>query len=178
MKKSRPTNAEVQEMIQDGSLVEQYQDMVYKIAHSMKNTHPIEDFDELVSIGWYWVIHRLRDYDPEKSALSTEVYNRAWRGMKSHCMSPKTHREIPTDLSDPVFHHPAEESWLSSFMRDLGEDARVLVNACIEAPAELVDILRPQAPKTSRRALRSYMKKQGWDTDRLNLAWEEVSASL
>ena len=93
--------------------------------------------------------------------------------------NPKTHRHIPRDFQDPVFQRPSKESFFSSILKDLSEDAGVLVKAAIEAPGELKEAIRDTAPKGSQEALKKYMTQAlGWPAKRLNHAWSEVSACL
>ena len=178
-KAARPTNEEVKDMMESGALITQFQDMIYRIAHNMRNTHPNENFEELVAEGYYGIALYVPGYDPEKAALSTWVYRSAWEQMKSMCINPKTHRDIPTDFTDPIFETPAHEPYLIGLFRELGEDAKCLIDTAIEAPGELQNVIRERAPKSSQRALREYMQTTlCWDDTRLSTAWLEVAECL
>ncbi len=176
---SRPSQEEVQKMLADGSLIKQFKNMIFKIAHEMKAKHPNEDFEELVSEGYFGIMNYVPKYDPKKSELSTWVQKSAWGQMKNFCINVKMHRDIATEKDSSVFFHMEQKNWLPNFLRELSEDAHLLATATLEAPGQLNDVIRQTAPKTSQKALRRYMKDVlKWDNIRINIAWKEVSACL
>lgn len=178
-KQTRPSKEQVQEMLADGTLIEQFQNMVYSIAHKMVLLHKNERFDELVSEGFWGIVRYAPKYDPKKSGLSTWIYKCAWGQMKTFCIDPKTHRHIPTDFTSPIFEVEAKESWFPKLLRELNDDAKLLVMSAIEAPNELNSIVRERAPKASKEALLQYaVDTLGWDANRINLAWSEVAECL
>lgn len=172
---NRPSQEEVRKMVKDGSLFLNYQKMVFKIAHNLKKSHPIEDFDDLVAEGYLGILKHAPDYDPEKSSLCTWIYKSAWGRMKTLCIDPKTHREIPTDFTDPIYDQPVKSSVLS-FLKELSEDALFLISTTNESPGELFSVIRESAPATSRKALKKYMEYTiGWEIDRISNAWNEIA---
>lgn len=176
---TRPAVKDVVKMLESGELVERYQDMVYDLAHKMAAQHPNERFDELVAEGYWGLMEFVPKYDPRRASINTWVYKCIWGSMKTFCINPKTHRHIPTDMTDPVFEVEAKEPWLPSLLRELNEDAKLLVIAALEAPGELAYIIRDRAPSSSRYALCNYMKNTlGWNDNQLNTAWMEVAECL
>ena len=179
IKAPRPTREEVCKMLEDGSLIEQFQDMIYKIAHNMREAHLDEDFNELVSEGYWGIMEYVPRYDPEKAALSTWVYKSAWDQMKTFCIKPSRHRLVFTDPQDNIFVVKAQENWFSSFLKMVGEDAGLLARAAVEAPEELHHAVRERAPVGSKKALKSYMEENfGWGDVEFNKAIGELSACL
>ena len=175
----RPSKEEVLEMLADGSLISQYERMVYYIAHNVLSAHPRENFDDLVSEGYLGIMLYVPNYDPEKADLSTWVYKSIWGRMKTYCTDPKSKRDIPTDFSDPIFEAEAEENWLLNFAQDLRDDARTLVQIVIDSPGELAEKIRPRAPGASAKALRYFASSVlGWTPGRINCAWKEIQDCL
>ena len=105
----------LKDQMNDGSYFAKYEKMIYKIAWKLKQQHD-EDIEELVSEAHFHLVRLADDFDEEKSSLCTWTYNTAWNKMKSFCISPKTHRHIPTDfLKEEYQDIPAQTNWLSSF---------------------------------------------------------------
>lgn len=174
-----PNKEELQELYNSGELIKMHQKMILAIAHKIHKRYPAESFDELVSEGYWGIVKGIPKYDPEKSTITTWLYQMAYYQMLSFCTNPVTHRDIPTPEEDPVFERLEEESWLNGFLRRLSEDAELLVKAVIEAPEELKNIVRESAPKASCKFLRRYMRRKfHWDAERIEKTWEEVKLCL
>lgn len=179
MDSKRPPLKEVLRMKDDGTLVEKYKNMVYKIAHDMRKVHPDENFNELVSEGWWGIMLYIDRYDPKKSTINFWIYKSAWDQMKTLCINPKTHRHIPTPPEDNVFERPEEEKWFPSLLKELTEDSILLVRAIVEAGSELDGILKERAPRSSAKKLKRYYTENfNWSKERMNRAWSEVQGVL
>ncbi len=174
-----PSKEEIQKLFESGELIRKHQKMILSIAHKVQKRYPSENYDELVSEGYWGVVKCIPKYDPEKAKITTWLYQAAYYQMLSFCTSPSAHRDIPTDDEDPIFERAEEESWLCSFLRELSEDAEFLVGAVLEAPGELKNIVRESAPKSTQKRLRRYMQSEmQWDVERIERTWEEVKSWL
>lgn len=162
-------------------VIKKYQKMVYKIAHSLSRQHG-EDFDELVSEGYFAIIKAYPQYNPKKAKLSTWLYTCIWNAMKTYCINPKVHRHVPVDFEDPesgFSELPCKESWLSRVFREIGEEARAMIEIALEAPEELADEIRTSAPVSSGKALRAYMiDVMDWTPKKVEKIWREIQTCL
>ena len=178
-KETRPSKEDVQRDLADGTLIEKYQKMVFRIAHNMMKVHPAESFDELVAEGYWGILQWVPRYEPEKCSIDTWVYKSAWDVMKDFCRDPRRHRHIFVDPTTSEYTGIAKENWFTSFLWELSEDASILATTVVESPTELEHVIRETARITSRRALKEYMlKKYGWSRTRINNALREISECL
>lgn len=176
---THPTQEEVIAMLESGELITRYEKLIYKIVHKLLKAHPNENFDELLSEAYWGIMVQAPRYDPKRSSLTSWVFRASYFTAKTYCINPKTHRNIPTEVEDPVFDRAEPESWLTSFLRGLGEDAEFLITAILEAPGELGNVIRNSPPRESRRTLKKHMKKTwGWTLPRWESAWNEIKANL
>jgi len=175
----RPTKKEVEKMLSNGTLIKQFEKMVYEIAHEMLKKYPDENYNELVSEGFWGIVNYVPKYNPEKAELSTWLYKAAWGYMKNFCSNPKTHRHIPTDFTGTKLEIIDGNTWAINFLKGLSEEASFLANTVIEAPMELAHVLSDSSPKTSRKSLRKYLKKNtDWSERKVKQTWEEISECL
>lgn len=174
-----PSKEEIQKLFESGELIRKHQKMILSIAHKVQKRYPAESYDELVSEGYWGIVKGIPKYDPEKSTITTWLYQVAYYQMLSFCTNPVTHRDVPTPEEDSVFERIEEESWLNGFLRRLSEDAEFLVGAVLEAPGELKNIVKESAPKSTQKRLRRYMQSEmQWDVERIERTWEEVKSWL
>lgn len=174
-----PPQEEVIKMLESGELITRFEKMIYKIVHGLLKVHPNEVFDELLSEAYWGIVQEAPKYDPAKARLSTWIYQAAYYSAKTYCINPKNQRYVPTELEDPIFERAEAESWLSVFLRGLGEDAELLITAILEAPGELENVIRNSPPRKSRRTLKKHMKKTwGWTLPRWESAWNEIKTNL
>jgi hypothetical protein len=172
----RPSQKQVKEMLKSGTLIKQFEKMVYNIAHKMSKKYPDENYEELVSEGFWGIINYVPNYDPEKACLSTWMYKAAFGRMHYLCWNPKFHRHIPTGFKKISIVY--EEPWSINFLRELSEEASFLARTVLEAPTELAHAL-DVTPRTSRRSLRRYLKKNtDWSEKKIKRTWEELSECL
>lgn len=181
MKKSskRISRREALRKLKDGSLIREYQDMIYKIALDLNQTHPQESLDELVSEGFFALTSMIPRYNPKKAGLSTWLYQSVWSRMKNFCIDAKKNRHIYYEDGDPIFDGPDPTPWIMDVLQDLSDDAGEIVHTILNAPEALWGIFDEFSPKTSRKYLRRYMtKKWGGDQDRYLKAFEEITLCL
>ena len=176
---THPTQDEVIAMLESGELITRFEKMIYKIVHGLLKVHPNEVFDELLSEAYWGIVQNAPKYDPAKARLSTWIYQAAYYSAKTYCINPKNKRYVPTELEDPIFERAEAESWLSGFLRGLGDDAEFLVAVILEAPGELGEILRDASPREIKRALKRHVKKTcGWTLPRWESACNEIKVRL
>ena len=174
-----PNKEELQELYNSGELIKMHQKMILAIAHKIHERYPAESYDELVSEGYWGIVKGIPKYDPEKSTITTWLYQAAYYQMLSFCTNPVTHRDVPTPEEDPIFERAEEESWLSVFLRGLGEDAELLITAILEAPGELSEVIRNESPRNIRRAITKQLKRTlGYSTVKWNRVWQEIKTNL
>jgi hypothetical protein len=174
-----PSKKKVIQMMKDGSLSLQFQNMIYDQAHRMIKIHPWANFDQLEAEGNMGLVSAAYRYNPKKGCLSTLMYKSIWGSMKNLCIDPRPAREVPMDITDPVFAVEAREAWLPGFLRELGEDALLLVTSALESSQELKTIISETAPVTGQRSIKKYASKVlGWSPQRVGLAWKEINACL
>lgn len=71
------------------------------------------------------------------------------------------------------------KSWSEAFLGDLGEDARILVNTIVSAPAEIVGDINVRLGEGNRPRIVNYLiKHKGWSDERVVRAWDEVGECL
>ena len=174
-----PSKEEIQKLFESGELIRKHQKMILSIAHKVQKRYPSENYDELVSEGYWGVVKCIPKYNPEKAKITTWLYQAAYYQMLSFCTNPVTHRDVPTPEEDPIFERAEEESWLSVFLRGLGEDAELLITAILEAPGELSEVIRNESPRNIRRAITKQLKRTlGYSTVKWNRVWQEIKTNL
>lgn len=176
---TQPTQEEVIKMLESGELITRFEKMIYKIVHGLLKVHPNEVFDELLSEAYWGIVQDAPKYDPAKARLSTWIYQAAYYSAKTYCINTKNQRYVPTELEDPIFERAEAESWLSVFLRGLGEDAALLITSILEAPGELSEVIRDESPRKIRRAITKQLKRTlGYSTAKWNRAWQEIKTNL
>ena len=113
------------------------------------------------------------DIDPSKGATSTWIYQCAYWHLWIWC--EKNARARGVGLLPEEADRPARGSWFHALLTELGDEARVLVLALVEAPGELAGTVSHRAPTRSRRAVRRYLEKtEGWNPYQFERVWGEV----
>lgn len=86
--------------------------------------------------------------------------------------------EKPIDVTDRM-------GWMENLMRNLGEDAKIIVQTILFAPAEIAEDLGDIAKGVDLGRKDSkwwpfwaYLSRQGWEVDRIKTAWREVEVAL
>jgi hypothetical protein len=86
----------------------------------------------------------------------------------------------------------AEPCWVQSLWSELGQEGRMLLRVVFEAPGALAEELwsareragisrirvRNGGSTTKRRALRRYLKSQGWDAQQVERGWSQIVEAL
>lgn len=104
-------------------------------------------------------------------------HNLEW-SLSTYCLKRMKARQRARG-SDKLDKSTARTGWLEGLMRDLGEDARALVETILQAPTEIAADLAPRTRRRGRAAIHRYMEeKQGWSPTRIATAWQEVEVAL
>lgn len=102
-------------------------------------------------------------------ALYWDLLTFCTRGNKHH----KRERE-----SESIYTAPARFNWLERFYRNLGEDARIVCETILFAPAEIIDDITANAGHSYRnrayRAVWAHLRAKGWAEERVELAFAEI----
>lgn len=113
-------------------------------------------------------------FDPEKASISTYTYTGAVRVLRNKLYKLKRtpHMEPLNDVGESEFD-------LNQLLRDLSEDAQLLVELVLEPPSELLlPIDGSITPTRIRRRLKGWLKNVGWTMRRVQEAIEEIREAL
>lgn len=138
--------------------------------------------DEAVSIWAATVAEWPYRYDARKSNPTSWAYRHIYWKLLDHCT-----RHAPTETTftnlqrdgqrSPIAGIPHKTSWLESLLHTLGEDARIVVNTILFAPAEIVNDILPHT--TSRAVVEDYLEDHlDWPMGRVAQAWREVESAM
>ncbi len=162
----RPTVEQLKQMVEDGSLVKQYENMAYKIAHEIQGKHPQQNFEDLVQEGFLSILENLEKYDANRSTLSTWMYLTLWGQMKNVALRQEQYRHIFMDPKDMQGFSCMGFSWISEILSNLSTDAQMTVQL----------ILGPG--HRNLKCLRNKLRKQGWNDEKINFIFQEIKSCL
>lgn len=72
----------------------------------------------------------------------------------------------------------AKTHWYDNFVRDLSEDARIIITTIFNAPAEIAEDICVAHRGKARHAIRREMEQRGWPEERVENAWMEIRSCL
>lgn len=184
----------------------QYRQVAYKLAHKYANRFrkPHEDLIDaaesslaMLAVHWNDETHR-HYYRPDKCPPISWVYMIVSWELLDYC-NDRRKTPIPFSVLDrtekggesinkeKAAQLATKPGWLEGLLRELGEDARTVVQTILFAPAEIVEAIKPtrrekvgslrweQTEETVWNFLSDY---HGWSERRIALAWAEVEQSL
>lgn len=118
-------------------------------------------------------------YDPAQCGECHWAYQQIyWRLLDFCTRRPHVRHEV--GMSEKV-EFKAKGCWLDSFLKMLGEDARIVVTTILHAPGEIVEEIMPRTRGRTRTriALEDYFEDRiGWPMDRFDEAWREVCGAI
>lgn len=78
------------------------------------------------------------------------------------------------------FHTPDNGLNVSTWVEELGTDARYAVTLVLEPPAAVEETIQAKGgePRNYRSTVRTYLAAEGWSTARINAAFEEIRKAL
>lgn len=173
-----------------GELFKKYIPMTYSMANkfSAKYKLPHAEMEDeaqsaLAMIVAKWEMEGAKD---STGSPSTWIYQKMFWHLLTYCTrkQPKEIRFSAIERETPI-DPPHKTGWLEGLVRTLGEDARIVANTILFAPAEIVedikDNLRPRshrAREKARAAVEGYLVDQGWTGERFAAAWWELAVAL
>jgi hypothetical protein len=161
-----------------------YKRMAMKIAANMSRRFDIS-YDELadeslsilglaLSNNWVCYLH---------AGECTWVYKHIYWPLLTYCT-----RARPTDIPFSVldgddgepFDHPAKPNRICNLLRELGEDARIVVDTIIHAPTEIADDLdiTSGCQRAKAAVARHLAETEGWFSFQIKAAFTEVGAAI
>jgi hypothetical protein len=168
-------------------LFTQYQPLTQRMASKFATTYGmdyhqlLEEANGILSVNaCLWNSDTASEFDATKSCEMSWIYRGLYWGLMDFCTRKRDKARSFSSLrpeENPI-DAPAKTSRMSTLRQNLGEDARILVETILSAPVEIADDIQTSTRGRARKALRSYFTQRGWDTDRIERAWNEVTTCL
>lgn len=173
------------------ALFNRYRPLAFLLAHKFANRYRIaqglvedESLSLLGTVIAQWE-SGTKAFNPARSCATSWVYRSLTWSLASYCGNELLggHRFAARRKrvgGRALEKLPARTGWFEGIARDLGEDARVLVETIVAAPSEIAADLVPRRWRgRAAGSVKSYMQsKMGWSPARLAAAWNEVELSL
>lgn len=167
-------------MTENERLLNQYQRMAWKIAHKIHRRFRHYSREELLLEAEDAIIlaGARGDYDPAKGAESTWMYNSIYWHMMDYVKAGRKVREVCETDHGSIPDRPSRTSRLGNILRDLGAEARELIDTIIMAPADIAEDVSTATKSRGREAVRNYLMEHGWSSQKLNRAWAEAREAV
>ena len=143
--------------------------------------------DELRSEADVLFMKAVRKWNPDRTATGTAsfstflfrvVHNGLLSYTRAECRAPAPDYEWDADTAiHPAATRPDDAAGWKDELASMGEDARNVVALVLEAPAELIDLLRCYAPTNGafRTALTKFLTRHwGWTRPRAVAVFDEI----
>ena len=187
-----------------------YLPLAMKIAHKAHRNFniPLQDAIGMCESNLAWIVsvwysdNRSWAYTPKEKGGCSEM-TWIWRGLNQAMLDyvrrdlarhpAKRFSELNKDEESKVNLPDTHRHWLDTFLRDLGDDAREVVQIIVNAPAEILSELYNMPRRVDKveqisgrkcgsgraaKAVQAYLGQQGWDEGRIGKAWAEVGEAL
>lgn len=152
-------------------------------------------FDDCYAEANYQFVRAARKHDPARSSIEARVVYVVWHGLADwRRTAAKQAARLPRADYDPDLIGAADAGGFdrSDVAAGLGRDARAVLRLLDEAPPSVWKVLRSIVADdtewscirnyargaTARTALRNYLAGFGWDADRSEAAFTEISGAL
>ncbi len=154
--------------------------MIWKICWTFSRDR--NECDDCLSIANEAFLKAYDSYDPNRGAFTTLVYWCVTNKLRNHYTErkhrlamEKTNTILECAVEDPAHEIPNRPMrMLESLLADLGDDARLIVQAVIESPNEICKTLKRGTQKQRRNRVWKQMRKDGWTAGQ----WIEASEEL
>jgi DNA-directed RNA polymerase specialized sigma subunit len=140
------------------------------------------ELEELEAEGNVVFCKAVQTYDPSKSSFSTYLYNALQMHFGnmvtlSRCQKAEK-KEMKTDCDNCfAYGDVQQEAIFREMINDLPEDAKEVVKAVFETPAEILDVLG--ITRVSKNALHQYFNRcRGWSQQRTYSAFKVIQQIL
>lgn len=194
MKRTRKNNMNRRTL---AALYEQYIPLANRMAGKFARTYrlPVAELqEEALSIWAVTVCEWPYRFDSAKSSTISWAYRQLHWNLLDYC-TRKALREVTfTKLLKDQTHQaptamPCRRSWLASLLHTLSEDAKLVVDTILFAPAELADDISAvgytttkrwvDPTDTTRHAVQDYLEDcLNWPMGRVANAWTEIQTAL
>jgi len=109
-------------------------------------------------------------WDPAKSAFTTYAWHCTWNALRDVARQRRRWGEKivgNSELSDRAIDSRFN---LAEFLRELSDDARIVVHVVLDTPREFADM--------GKNSVRDYLGRIGWATERISESFSEMRESL
>lgn len=124
-------------------------------------------------------------FDPAKGKFSTYVAMGVWQDLLEENRRlaqrlNKTGTWLRGDSLENVAKKEQNQSFVQDLLAELSEDAKTVVQLCLETPAELAQIMEDKGgqPRNIRSTVKQYLANMGWVASRISESFQEVSEIL
>jgi len=161
-----------------------YNDVRGLIIHTVQrfNRRFRGDFDEQVCEANYVFMAVYDRYDDNRGSFTSLLVRSIWNRLTDVSVIERR-KSIKTEGGESttfVANRSVSSFSITDFMDTVSDDARILVQLIVEAPAELAEVAtgKGDTPCNWRSSLREYLRQRGWGRDRINSGMAEVKAAL
>ncbi len=136
------------------------------------------DFEDWKEIASEAFLDAYLSYDPAKAKFTTHIYTKVQWRLRNH-IDKELNRRKTLVFDSALVHHTCQKKTcfdIGSFLRELGEDARLVVLLVLETPAELVELCGMKG--LTRMGLRKYLYRLGWPMYRVANVFREINREL
>jgi hypothetical protein len=141
------------------------------------------DLEDLISEGNEVFCYSIEKFDPSKATFSTYFYN----SLNIHYMNMmnlskcKKAPKPASDIDDNMFYLTSisveRETMFRQLVNDLPRDAKEVVMAIFETPAEIIEVL--EIKKITKSAIFQYFTQiKGWTQNRVWKAFNKVQQAI
>jgi sigma-70-like protein len=183
---------------------EEVKNLIYSIVRKFSHSHG-GNFEELLSEAHEHFMTAYAKYDRDRAAFTTYLHFLTTNLMKTTAtriangkdrlvtesdidLSAVLGQNDPDSLGNPLDllpDHRTSTFNLNDFLKGLSRDAKAMVKAAIEGPREIILAAwqgagkqGPENMKNMRRALVEYFEDEGWDEERIEVAFGEVQKAM
>lgn len=162
---------------------ETYEDVKLLVWHSVHAFHrKYGDLygtrEELFSEGCLGFSIAYKLYNPAKGSFPTYVRTVVGHTLLELVRSETKRRVRFNTTSDvEIADHPRSFS-LTDFLDEISEDARAIVSLVLDTPRDLQRVVHKEGRKDVKYTLRQYLDGMGWEEERVENAFSEISTAL
>lgn len=182
------------------ALFKQYLPLAYKLAAKFAAAFPRIDAqdiqNEAVSTLALYTTKWDTNFNPARSGPLHYLYFNIYTELQTFCLRKQDRAKVFSAFSreggkndpQPVDWKARAEHWTERLFRNLGEDAKVVVQTILEAPEEIAQDLTRGARRGKQQeaalhraglAVMAYLEgTKGWAPHRVEAAWKEVGQAL
>ena len=160
------------------SLYKTVEKIVHKLAWDTAQRYPIS-YEESLSEAHLAFMKAVQSYNPERGTqFSSWCYFTVWTHLKDVVMKRSKERVffIPEVTEEMAGEAPPTEAPSVQLAKELGEDAKLLVEMLLETPEELIG--RPLTPKRLLTEVKKILHSKGWSWNRINDTVNQITTAL